>query len=109
MACKETKCAVFFLIWASFSSLIEFHQKLNCYGLSKIIFSLLGILKMFQLSLLDLRSIEELGQFLGKLPSTIESESLFAHIESIHFTTKRFTQILSQQQQETISASNSDN
>lgn len=56
-----------------------------------------GILKLFQSSLLGFRSIEDMGQFLGKLPPTMDSDTLFAQIDSIHFTSKRFKQILAQQ------------
>ena len=58
-----------------------------------------GILKQFQSRLLDYRSIEDLGSFLGNLPAaSMNSDTLFTHIDSIHFTTKRFKQILSQEQ-----------
>lgn len=57
-----------------------------------------GILKLFQWSLLEFRSIEDMGQFLGKLPSTMDSDALFVQIDSIHSSLKKFKQILVQEQ-----------
>ena len=62
-----------------------------------ILFIIVGILKQFREDLLSCRSLEELGQFLGNLPP-VESDTLFLHIESVHFTAKKFRQVLSQEQ-----------
>ena len=62
-----------------------------------IVVACAGILKMFQTELLECRSLEELGQYLGKLPP-MDSDLFFPQIESIHFTAKRFKLILSQEQ-----------
>jgi len=59
----------------------------------------LGILHLYQSNLLELHALEDMGQFLGKLPESLDSETLFSHISSISLTSKRFTQTLQQQQQ----------
>lgn len=64
---------------------------------SRCISTCAGILKLYQSSLLERRSIEDMGQFLGHLPSTMDSDTLFSQIDSIHFTPKRFKQILQEQ------------
>lgn len=63
-----------------------------------ISFIISGILKLYCSDLLKLNSIEDLGHFLSKLPSSMDSEALFAQIGSIHFTVRYFKQILSQEQ-----------
>ena len=63
-----------------------------------------GILKLFQSDLLECRSLEDLGQFLGKLP-TVDSDIFFPQIESVHFTAKKFKHILLQGQRKPASDS----
>ena len=53
-----------------------------------------GILHLYQFKLLEFHSIEEVGQFLGTLPSSLDSETLFSHISSINLTSKHFSQVL---------------
>ncbi len=55
-----------------------------------------GILRMFQLRLLECQTIEEVGQFLGKLPPDMDSNALFQNISAINLTSKKFTHILQQ-------------
>jgi len=51
---------------------------------------------MHQAELTLLHSIEEIGQFLGHLPSDLSSDQLFAHIASIHLSDKKFNHALTQ-------------
>ena len=51
---------------------------------------------MYQNEMLMLHSIEEVGQFLGHLPTNLSSDQLFAHISSTHLSDKKFHQTLSQ-------------
>lgn len=51
---------------------------------------------MYQSQLLSFSSIEDVGHFLGHLPSTLDSDMLFGSISSIPLTDKRFSQLLSQ-------------
>jgi len=51
---------------------------------------------MHQAELMLLHSIEEIGQFLGHLPSDLSSDQLFAHITSIHLSDKNFNHTLAQ-------------
>ena len=53
-----------------------------------------GILHLYQFKLLEFHSIEEVGQFLGTLPSSLDSGTLFSHISSINLTSKHFSQVL---------------
>ncbi|XP_003383946.3 PREDICTED: TBC1 domain family member 12-like [Amphimedon queenslandica] len=56
----------------------------------------LGILNMYQHQLLQFTSIEDVGHFLGHLPSTLDSDQLFSSISSIPLTEKKFSQLLTQ-------------
>ncbi len=56
-----------------------------------------GILRLHQSDLLQLATIEDVGGFLGKLPSSLDSEILFRHIDSVQVTSKKFQQILQQE------------
>jgi len=49
---------------------------------------------MYQNELLKFHSIEEVGQFLGHLPTNLPSDQLFAHIVAIHLSDKKFHQTL---------------
>ena len=49
---------------------------------------------MYQNEVLVLHSIEEVGQFLGHLPTDLSSDQLFAHISTIHLSEKKFHQTL---------------
>jgi len=51
---------------------------------------------MHQTELLLLHSIEEIGQYLGHLPTDLSSDQLFAHITSVHLSEKKFNQALVQ-------------
>lgn len=55
-----------------------------------------GVLRLFQTSILERHTIEEVGQFLGRLPETIDSSVLFKHIEAVNLTPKKFMQCLQQ-------------
>ncbi len=59
--------------------------------------SLSGILRLYQSELLQLSTIEDVGGFLGKLPSSLDSDTLFSQIESIQLTSKKFQQVLQQE------------
>ncbi len=69
------------------------------FGPNVVLLIYAGILRLFQSSLLEFVAIEDMGQFLGNLPSTMDSDLLFMHIDSVHFNEKRFWQILAQEQQ----------
>lgn len=51
---------------------------------------------MFQPFLLERNTIEEVGQFLGRLPVDIDSDMLFQHIAAVHLNAKKFAQHLQQ-------------
>ena len=53
-----------------------------------------GILKLYQSELMQFYALEDAGQFLGKLPTTISSDALFSCIDAIHLTPKRFDQVV---------------
>lgn len=63
----------------------------------------LGILRMYQSTIMEYQAIEDVGQFLGKLPPDIHSEALFQHIAASNLSSKKFSQILQQQQQQSPS------
>ena len=56
----------------------------------------IGIIKMYRNEILVLHSIEEVGQFLGHLPTDLSSDQLFAHILTVHLSEKKFHQTLAQ-------------
>lgn len=60
------------------------------------LYLLLGIIRMYQNEVLLLNSIEEVGQFLGHLPTNLSSDQLFAHISATHLSDKKFQQTLAQ-------------
>ena len=51
---------------------------------------------MFQTEIMERHTIEEVGQFLGHLPETIDSDVLFQHIAAVNLTAKKFAQCLQQ-------------
>lgn len=51
---------------------------------------------MHQNEILKFHSIEEVGQYLGHLPTNLSSDQLFAHIAAIHLSDKKFQQTLAQ-------------
>ena len=51
---------------------------------------------MYQSDLIELTSIEEVGQFLGRLPPNVDSDALFHHISAISLSNKKFSQVLVQ-------------
>ena len=51
---------------------------------------------MYQNEVLVLHSIEEVGQFLGHLPTDLSSDQLFAYISTIHLSERKFNQTLAQ-------------
>ena len=53
-----------------------------------------GILRLYQSELMQFYALEDAGQFLGKLPTTISSDALFSCIDAIHLTPKRFNQVV---------------
>ena len=53
---------------------------------------------MYQSILMEFQAIEDVGQFLGKLPLDMHSETLFQHIAASNLSSKKFSQILQQQQ-----------
>ena len=58
---------------------------------------------MYQSTIMEYQAIEDVGQFLGKLPPDIHSEALFQHIAASNLSSKKFSQILQQQQQQSPS------
>ena len=49
---------------------------------------------MYQLKILEFQTIEEVGQFLGKLPPDMNSHHLFQNIAAVNLNGKRFLQVL---------------
>ena len=45
---------------------------------------------------MERHTIEEVGQFLGHLPDTIDCDMLFQHIAAVNLTAKKFAQCLQQ-------------
>jgi hypothetical protein len=56
----------------------------------------LGVLRLFQNEVMERHTIEEVGQFLGHLPDSVDGDTLFQHISTINLTAKRFSQCLQQ-------------
>ena len=52
---------------------------------------------MFQSQMMERHTIEEVGQFLGRLPEDIDCNALFQHIAAVNLSAKKFTQCLQQQ------------
>ena len=55
-----------------------------------------GVLRLFQNEVMERHTIEEVGQFLGHLPDSVDGDTLFQHISTINLTAKRFSQCLQQ-------------
>jgi hypothetical protein len=56
----------------------------------------LGILNLYQSNILELTTIADVGQFLGHLPSDLDSDSLFNSIANITLSDKKFNSMLLQ-------------
>jgi hypothetical protein len=61
-----------------------------------ILIPILGILNLYQSNILELTTIADVGQFLGHLPSDLDSDSLFNSIANITLSDKKFNSMLLQ-------------